>query len=77
MNKLLEPHVTELEQTMKHQLGSRIRNLRVIPRGEGVVLQGSSRTYYAKQLAQEAVLTMQQFPLVANEIQVIQDQPSV
>jgi hypothetical protein len=47
-----------------------VRNLEVIVLEEGVVLRGRSSTYYAKQLAQHAVLTIARLPLMANEIEV-------
>lgn len=48
----------------------RIRNLRVLIQDQGVVLQGQSDTYYAKQLAQHAVLDLTDPPILANEIEV-------
>jgi hypothetical protein len=37
---------------------------------EGVILRGQTHTYYAKQLAQDAVLELGGLPIVANEIEV-------
>jgi hypothetical protein len=36
----------------------------------GLVLRGTSQTYYAKQLAQQAVLAASKTPIVANDIEV-------
>ena len=50
----------------------RIRDLRVEYTNDSIVLQGSSRTYHAKQLAHQAVLDLTDgFPLLANHIVVI------
>lgn len=47
----------------------RIRDLRVICAGEQIILQGHSRTYHAKQLAQEAALDIAgERPSLANQI---------
>jgi hypothetical protein len=47
----------------------RIRDLRVICAGEQIILQGHSRTYHAKQIAQEAALDIAgSEPALANQI---------
>lgn len=60
----------KLEMHLQARLGSRIRHLRVVCRTEGVVLQGSAPTYYAKQLAQHSVMEITDLPILANEIEV-------
>jgi hypothetical protein len=52
---------------MVRTLGGRVSDLRLLLRDNGVVLQG----YYAKQLAQEAVMKATKLPLLANEIEVL------
>jgi hypothetical protein len=52
-------------------LGGRVSDLRLLLRGNGLVLQGRARSYYAKQLAQEAVMKATKLPVVANEIEVL------
>ena len=42
--------------------GGRIRDLHVSYRGGRIVLRGRSRTHYAKQLAQQAVLDVAEGP---------------
>lgn len=59
-----------LEALLMRRLGNRIRDLRVLVQSEGIVLQGRSSTYYAKQLAQHAAMEMSQYPIAANEIEV-------
>jgi hypothetical protein len=39
-------------------------------RGGGLILRGLTTTYYAKQLAQHAVMEATAIPIVANEIEV-------
>ena len=60
----------QLENRVQAKLSGRIRNLRVLLRDCGIVLRGTARTYHAKQLAQHAVMTETQLPILANEIEV-------
>jgi hypothetical protein len=60
----------QLEDRLRCRLGGRISDLQLVPRDTGVVLRGRSYTYYAKQLAQHAVMEATEIPLVANEIEV-------
>jgi hypothetical protein len=60
----------QLEARVQSRLSGRVRDLRLLVRGHGLVLRGHARTYYAKQLAQQAVLEAAGLPLLANEIQV-------
>jgi hypothetical protein len=62
--------IPQLEALIRTKLFGRVRDLRLVMQDEGLVLRGNSRTYYAKQLAQEAVMEAQHLPLVANEIRV-------
>jgi hypothetical protein len=59
-----------LETHLLARLGSRARHLRVVCRDDGVILKGSARTYYAKQLAQHSVMEITDLPILANEIDV-------
>jgi 6-phosphogluconolactonase/glucosamine-6-phosphate isomerase/deaminase len=70
-----ETPAEQLEQLVfRHLLGQcRIRNLRVLIQDERVVLRGQTDTYYAKQLAQHAVLDVTDLPILANEIEVRSD----
>ena len=61
---------SQLEKHLQTRLGSRVRQLRVVCRNEGVVLYGSARTYHAKQLAQHLVMEITDLPILANEIEV-------
>ena len=67
------PGTAELDQLEAHvhsRLNGRVRRLRLLVRGHGLVLQGHAPTYYAKQLAQHAVLEATSLPILANEIEV-------
>jgi hypothetical protein len=65
------PPTDELEAHLQCQLTGRVRNLRVLRRDAGLILQGHAPTYYAKQLAQQALMKATSVPLVANEIVVV------
>jgi hypothetical protein len=52
------------------RLCGRVRNFRLADCGYGLILTGQTRTYYAKQLAQHAVMAVTARPLLANEIEV-------
>jgi hypothetical protein len=59
-----------LETLMHRRLGNRIRDLRVQVRPKGVIIQGRTTTYHAKQLAQHAVMELANLPILANDIEV-------
>jgi osmotically-inducible protein OsmY len=59
-----------LEDLLSRRLGSRIRDLRVVLQQAGMVLRGWTETYYAKQVAQHAVMELSGVPILANEIEV-------
>jgi hypothetical protein len=60
----------ELESLMQRRLGNRIRDLRIEVQPDGIILQGRTTTYHAKQLAQHAVMELTNLPIVANDIEV-------
>jgi hypothetical protein len=51
-------------------LRGRLTDLRIELHGGGVILRGTARSFYAKQLAQHAVMTGTALPIVRNEIEV-------
>lgn len=59
-----------LQSHVQRRLGSRIRDLRVIVRQDGLILQGRTTTYHAKQLAQHAAMELAALPILANNIEV-------
>ena len=48
----------------------RVIGLCVVVQEEGLVLQGSAPSFYAKQLAQHAAMEVSGLPILANEIEV-------
>ena len=59
-----------LESMLLRRLGNRIRDLRVIVLPAGVILQGRTGTYHAKQIAQHAAMEIAELPILANDIAV-------
>ncbi len=73
-NILEAPKLNEeerLECLMQSRLGNRVRNLRVRVLADGLVLQGRTTTYHAKQLAQHAAMELAPTPILANDIEVM------
>ena len=67
----LEVHQDSLEAIIQRRLGSRIRDVRVLRLPAGLIIQGRTKTYYAKQLATHAVLELADEPILANDIEVM------
>jgi hypothetical protein len=61
---------TELEAHIQCRLRGQIRDFQLVIADKGLVLRGHAHTYYAKQLAQHAVLEATELPILANEIEV-------
>lgn len=59
-----------LEALMQRRLGSRVRELRILRLPSGLIIQGRSQTYYAKQLATHAAMELGDLPILANDIEV-------
>jgi hypothetical protein len=59
-----------LRTEIVRRLGNRVRDLRVLRQGGGLVIQGRTSTYYAKQLAQHAAMELDTEPILANDIEV-------
>jgi hypothetical protein len=59
-----------LEEHLRSLLLGRVQALQLLVRDDGLVLRGYARTYYAKQLAQHAVMEKTTLPIRANEIEV-------
>ena len=61
--------VAEVEEIVKSRLKGRVWSFRLIVESQGLILRGTTRTYHAKQLAQEAVLDLTDGrPVLANQI---------
>lgn len=71
LNTLSPENLSELEAHVQYRVNRRVRNLRLTVRDGGLVVHGSTHTYYAKQLAQHAIMEAADLPLMANEIEVL------
>jgi hypothetical protein len=60
-----------IEAQVQTRLNGRVQYFRLQAVEDGLVLRGRSRTYYAKQLAQHAVMTVTRIAIVANRIEVV------
>jgi hypothetical protein len=71
--RLDSPHelLCQLETHLRTRLIDRVCDFSLEARTEGLVLRGHARTYYAKQLAQHAVMDATDLPILANEIAVL------
>lgn len=57
-----------VEQHIQERVGGRVRNLRVVRRAGQLILEGSSHSFYAKQLATHAVLELGTAEELVNDI---------
>jgi hypothetical protein len=64
------PNQEQLELQLQRRLGSRVKDLRIVVRAGGIILQGRTSTYHAKQLAQHAAMDITRLPILANDIEV-------
>ncbi len=66
----LSTELAHLESIVRCRLAGRLRHFRLDLSEGGLVLRGRAITYYAKQLAQHAVMAETELPITANEIEV-------
>jgi hypothetical protein len=66
----LLPQPEHLEALLLNRLGGRVRDVHVLVRHNGLILQGRAPTYHAKQLAQHAAMEVGGLPILANDIEV-------
>ena len=67
---LTQPSAAQLEELVQKRCYGRVRELRLLVRGNRLILQGCATSYYVKQLAQQAVMEAGGLPILANEIEV-------
>jgi hypothetical protein len=60
-----------LAASVQRKLAGRVSDLRLMRTKQGLVLKGLAHSYYAKQLAQQAVMTATGLSLLANDIEVL------
>jgi hypothetical protein len=76
MNEQLEQRTTtreplaRIEERVRCRLTGRVRDFQLVVCDQGLVLRGHAHTYYAKQMAQQAVMETSSLPIRANEIEV-------
>jgi hypothetical protein len=63
--------IDRLAVETRRMLRGRLADLRLEQCDGGIVLRGTARSFYAKQLAQHAVMNGTDLPIVRNEIQVV------
>lgn len=68
--RVTQEWLDELEAHVQNRVGGRLMCFSLSTNGEGLVLHGCARTYYAKQLAQQAVTEATVLPIISNEIEV-------
>jgi osmotically-inducible protein OsmY len=64
----LERLSARIDLAIRRQTAGKIRNLKIEVTEECVVLSGACRTYYSKQLAQHAAMSVSGCPTLVNEI---------
>ena len=63
--------LSELEMHVQNRLNGRVAEFRLSMQLNGLVLKGHARSYYAKQLAQQAIMEAVHLNIAANEIEVM------
>jgi hypothetical protein len=61
---------TRVETRVQHLLAGRVRDFRVQIKEQGLVLQGRTRTYHARQLVRQAAMETAGLPIAADEVEV-------
>ncbi len=62
--------ISEICHSVQARLRGQLRNFEVLVDRDGLILKGRTGTFYAKQLAQHAVMKASGLPILANEIEV-------
>ncbi len=65
-----QDEIDRLEEHVHRRLNGRVRDFYLLVQGNGLILQGHAPTYYAKQLAQHAIMEATRMPILANDIEV-------
>jgi osmotically-inducible protein OsmY len=64
----MERLAARIELAIRRQVAGKIHDLKIDVSEESVVLSGACRTYYSKQLAQHAAMSVSGCPTLVNEI---------
>ena len=70
-----EEFLDQVRRAVRRQLQGRLHDFEVWADRQGLILSGRVRSYYAKQLAQHAVMQQTNSLILRNEIAVIADEP--
>jgi hypothetical protein len=62
--------VEVLKKHLRRRLSTRIRGLAIAVRADGLVLKGQVRSFYEKQLAQQALMEATNTPIAFNQLEV-------
>jgi len=62
--------LARIEEHVRCRLTGLVRDFQLVFRDRGFVLRGRAQTYYAKQLARDAVMEASGLPIRADEIEV-------
>ena len=65
-----QDEMDNLEGNVRRRLNGRVRDFRLLFQDNGLIMQGYAFTYYAKQLAQHAIMQATRLPILANDIEV-------
>jgi hypothetical protein len=63
-------NLAEAEALLRERLRAYVKDLRIVAREGGLVLQGQAHWYYGKQLAQHRAMQIVGLPVLINEIEV-------
>lgn len=62
--------LTLVEVAIGHEFSQRVQEFHIVVRNDGLVLEGRTRSYFTKQLVQQAVISAINLPITANNISV-------
>jgi hypothetical protein len=62
--------LARIEEHVRYRLAGLLRDFQLVFHEKGLVLRGHVTTYYAKQLAQHAIMAAGSLPIRANEMEV-------
>jgi len=62
--------VTEIQTHVHRRVGRKVNDFQLVVENKGLILKGHSHSYYAKQLAQQAVMEATEMPILSNDIEV-------
>lgn len=71
LHGLSSEEAARIAALVRDQLAGRLLRLRISVRHDGFVLQGRVRSYYVKQLVQEAVRKATDLPIAENAVEVM------